>query len=100
MIFNYNKLTTMKSKYDCDDIYVVITHPWQRVKVSLDEWIRRGPGRRKLMSVVAVYCADGRELPRSTVPWRYRNTLLQRLLIYLDIIADAWADVPEGEGLS
>lgn len=90
----------MNSKHDCDDIYGVITHPWEYTKVPLDTWIKRGPGRRKLMSVAAVYCVDGRKLPRSVVPWRYRNTLLQRLLIYLDIIADPWADVPEGEGLS
>jgi len=90
----------MKSLSNCDEIYVVYTHPWKDSKVSLQTWIQRGPGRRKLMSIVAAYCEDGTELPLSVVPWKYRNTLLQRVLIFLKLLSDPWADVPEGEGLS
>jgi len=90
----------MKTSKQCDEIYVIYTHPWQRAKVSLEVWIECGPGRRKLMSVVAAYCKDGTELPISVVPWKYRNTLLQRWLIHLNLLSDPWADVPEGEGLT
>ena len=71
----------------CDEIVVIVAHPVGDIETSLETWMRNGPGGRKLVSIIRVTCKDdGRTLPMSTIPLRYRNNFLSRWLIKIGVL--------------
>ena len=70
---------------DPEDILIELDHPHGRVAVTLREWMDVGPGTRPLLRPTVV-------LPRSVIPFRYRNTRLTRALIRLGWLRDPWSD--------
>ena len=78
---------------DCTDIRVIIVHPMDDIETSLETWMRNGPGPRRYVAPVRVFCADdGRPLPLSVIPLRYRNNWLSRLLIKLGVLDNPWPE--------
>ncbi len=82
----------MPSKaYDRNQIIVTIEHPFGPLDVPLTEWIKRGPGPRRLLRPSAAYDQQtGASLPLSVIPFQYRNTSLSRLLIRLKLLPKPW----------
>ena len=79
-----------KRTLTCEEIMVVIEHPFGTLQIPLDEWMKNGPGIRKYLSPSAARCKDGTPLPLGVIPLRYRNNLWSRLLIGLGILKNPW----------
>lgn len=78
---------------DCTDIRVTIAHPMGYIETSLEMWMQNGPGERRYIAPVRVICADdGRPLPLSVIPLRYRNNGLSRLLIRIGVLENPWPE--------
>ncbi|GAA5527864.1 hypothetical protein [Herpetosiphon gulosus] len=78
-------------KPDLDHIMVTINHPFGTIETPLSEWIAIGPGTRPLLAPSAAYDTEtGAALPLSVIPFRYRNTLLSRLLVRLKLLPNPW----------
>ncbi len=81
----------MRNKDNFSEIVVTIDHPHGKMKVGLDEWIRKGPGPRKLLRPNSAYDKNtGKRLPMRVIPLRYRNNSVSRFLIRLGILSDPW----------
>jgi hypothetical protein len=77
----------------CSEIIVIVAHPMGDVETPLEAWMRHGPGERELVSISRVVCKDdGRTLPVSTIPLRYRNNFLSRWLISVGLLQNPWGD--------
>lgn len=73
------------------EIDVVIPHPYGDLLVPLEVWVSEGPGVRPLLSPKEVYDrSTGERLPKSTIPFRYRNSFFSRLFIKLRLIKSPW----------
>lgn len=79
------------SRIQSNEIVVTVQHPYGRVDMSLEKWIRIGPGDRELLRPVAVKSrlAD-RPLPLKVIPFRYRNNTLSRALIRIGFLTNPW----------
>lgn len=76
---------------DASLIEVLIDHPHGGIWTPLSTWFEHGPGSRPLLRAVAVRRGDiGASLPLSVVPFRFRNTVLSRLLIRLRLLPNPW----------
>jgi hypothetical protein len=76
---------------ECSDIFVVIRHPHGDAEISLNDWMRIGPGERKYIAPIEAKCGDdGRKLPISVIPLSYRNNWFSRWLIHLGILQNPW----------
>lgn len=72
-------------------IDVLIEHPHGDRRVPLEEWVRVGPGERRLLRPSGAVDRDtGQRLPVSVVPFRYRNTVLSRLFVRLRVLPPPW----------
>lgn len=77
---------------DPDDILVTIAHPQGNTVVPLAEWMRTGPGERRLLQPTAAWRAStGQPLPLRVIPLRYRNNGPARLLIRAGLLTDPWS---------
>ena len=77
---------------EASQISVVIGHPGGNIQVSLEEWIRIGPGPRPLVRPIkAILDETGEELSLSVIPLKYRNNSWSRLLIRLGILSNPWS---------
>lgn len=78
---------------DLRHIHVRISHPSGELSVPLAEWMRRGPGPRRLLRPHSVVDArTGHPLPLSVIPLRYRNTPWSRLLCKLGVLPHPWRE--------
>ncbi|MDP9794720.1 hypothetical protein J2S43_003232 [Catenuloplanes nepalensis] len=76
---------------DPERVLVRLDHPFGAVKVTLAEWMARGPGGRPLVRPVAAKDRDtGRDLPLSVIPLRYRNDGEARLRIAAGELESPW----------
>lgn len=81
----------MKKGKQCEKIIVTLRHSIGDVEVPLELWLQKGPGERRFVAPISVKCADnGQKLPLSTIPLKYRNNWISRLLISLKVIDDPW----------
>lgn len=77
--------------YDPEDVIVTIDHPFGRIEPTLAEWMRKGPGPRKLLRPTAARSrSTGEPLPLSVIPLAYRNDAVSRMLIAAGIIKSPW----------
>jgi len=73
------------------DILLTIEHPHGTHEVSLDQWMKVGPGDRpNLRPVRARRRETGEAAPLTLVPFRFRNGIVQRLLTRLRIMRPPW----------
>ena len=73
------------------DIEVFVAHPFGDAWISLDDWIRVGPGPRPLVAPTRARDRhSGAPLPMRVVPLRYRNNLVARALVRLGLVAKPW----------
>ena len=80
-------------EYDTEDVLVTIDHPWGAIEVALTEWIKRGPGPRKLLELSAARSRrTGEPLPLEVVPFRYRNDAASRRAIAAGEIENPWPE--------
>jgi hypothetical protein len=62
------------SDIDPANILVTVAHPFGAIEMSLDEWIRVGPGPRPLLTPISARSRmTGNPLPIDVVPIQYRN---------------------------
>ena len=58
---------------NCREIGLIISNSWGETSISLKEWRIKGPPR-KITGVKSAFCfEDGRELPISSIPLKYRS---------------------------
>ncbi|MGW6197399.1 hypothetical protein ACWF0M_14745 [Kribbella sp. NPDC055110] len=80
-------------EHDIEDILVTIDHPFGAIEVSLTEWIKRGPGPRKLLGLSAARSRrTGEPLPLEVVPFRYRNNAASRHAIAAGELENPWEE--------
>lgn len=80
-------------EHDIEDILVTIDHTWGEIEVSLTEWIKRGPGPRKLLELSAARSRrTGEPLPLEVVPFRYRNSEESRRAIADGELENPWPE--------
>lgn len=79
------------STVDSADVEVRVDHPYGEMWIPLATWIEHGPGDRPhLRPVAAREAGSGAALPISVVPFRFRNTVLTRLLVRLRVMPEPW----------
>jgi hypothetical protein len=80
-------------EHDLEDVLVTIDHPFGAIEVSLTEWIKRGPGPRKLLELSAARSRrTGEPLSLEVVPFRYRNNSASRRAIAAGEIENPWPE--------
>lgn len=73
------------------NIDVIIGHPFGDVRVSLEEWVRVGPGPRFLVKPIRALRRDtDEELPLSVIPVQYRNDVSYIRKIVNGLVPDPW----------
>jgi len=83
----------MREKHKNSEIIVVLEHPHGNVEIALDEWILKGPGERDVLRPIAARCKKtGKPLPLHTIPLRYRNNSLSRVLIAMGFLSKPWGE--------
>ncbi len=76
---------------DPDDTLVTVCHPHGDLEVPLREWIRVGPGPRKLVTILAARRkSSGVVVPMHNIPLAYHNSPTSRILIRIGLLADPW----------
>jgi len=76
---------------DRPNIDVIIRHNFGDVRVTLEEWIKNGPGPRLFIRPVKAIDRDsGEELPLDSIPFQYRNDLESIQAIIKGKIIDPW----------
>lgn len=83
---------------DYPDIVVTVQHPWSDIEVPLPEWIRIGPGPRRLVQIVAAKRrSTGQDVPMDEIPLEYHNSAHARDLQRRGQLPAPWG-VPPPEG--
>lgn len=73
------------------EIIIVMVHNFGEIETTLEDWIKFGPGSRKLLKPHKVKDkSTGKELPLKIIPLKYRNNKLSRFLIKLGFIKNSW----------
>jgi hypothetical protein len=78
-----------------DDVIVTIAHPFGDVETTLGEWIRRGPGPRRLLEITSARRADGQRVPLDEIPLEFHNSRESRRLQRLGLLPAPWGPPPE-----
>lgn len=88
-------------KKPISEIEVQISHPFSLGDfIPLETWIEWGPGPRRFVAPVEARDKLTKErVPLSTVPLRFRNTWLSRLLIKWGYIENPWPDAKGKSGV-
>lgn len=80
--------------YPPADILLTISHPHGDAHVTLEVWMKEGPGPRAgVRPTRAVHRVTGENIGLEMVPLAYRNNALSRMLIRLHILKDPWPHV-------
>ena len=91
-------VTHMGKPIDLDDSMVTVAHPWGDIKVPLDEWIRKGPGPRPFVTIVAARRrSDEAPVDLHEIALEYRNTFASRHLQRLGRLKAPWGRPPDEE---
>jgi hypothetical protein len=91
----------MISPEEYPDIMVTIAHPWGRIQAPLDEWIRRGPGPRPWVSIIAAQRkSTGEPVAMEEIPLEYHNSRESRNLQRQGRLPCPWGPPPESEPYS
>ena len=89
-----------KTICECEvrQIGIVISHPFGLdnggIKTTLNEWMEVGPGPRKNVRPIKVFCMTcGADLDLKIIPIQYRNDMESNRLINEGMIRDPWARI-------
>ncbi|HMZ81921.1 MAG TPA: hypothetical protein PLL06_19650 [Acidobacteriota bacterium] len=75
-------------------VMLVLDHPHGKLEISLEAWMRFGPGERTFLRPMAARCAlTGKSRSFNVVPFRYRNTWLSRMALALSICSNPWSTI-------
>ena len=78
-------------KIDTNKLSVAIDHPHGEIIVPMNTWIEQGPGERPLLAPsYLIYTETGEKLSLEYLPWKYRNSSLQRLLVRFGLMPNPW----------
>jgi hypothetical protein len=84
------------SPEDHADVLVTVAHPWADVETTLEEWIRRGPGPRRLVQITAARRrSTGAAVPMSDIPLEYHNSRRARALQRQGLLPCPWGPPPD-----
>jgi hypothetical protein len=74
---------------------VTVAHPWGDIETTLEEWIRRGPGLRPLVQIVAAKRrSTGEPISMDQIPLEYHNSRESRRLQRLGRLPTPWGLLP------
>jgi hypothetical protein len=80
------------------DVIVTVAHPWGDIETTLEQWIRRGPGPRPFVQIVAAKRGStGEPVPMDLIPLEYHNSPECRRLQRLGRLPAPWGPPPSGE---
>jgi hypothetical protein len=78
------------------DVIVTVAHPFGDVETTLEEWIRRGPGPRRFVEIVAARRrSTGEPISMDRIPLEYHNSPESRRLQRLGRLPAPWGLPPE-----
>jgi hypothetical protein len=78
-----------------DDVIVTVAHPFGDIETTLAEWIRRGPGLRPLLQIVAAKReSTGEPIAMDQIPLEYHNSRESRRLQRLGVRPTPWGPPP------
>jgi hypothetical protein len=81
-----------------DDIVVTVAHPWGNGYPTLTEWIATGPGRRRLVGIIAARRKSTDEpVPMSEIPLEFHNSRESRRRQRLGELPAPWGPPPDHE---
>ena len=73
------------------DLVVTLDHPHGIVEIKLNEWMILGPGSGLLLKPKSLKStASKKKVSLKTIPLKYRNSFISRLLIKLHLIPNPW----------
>jgi hypothetical protein len=85
----------MLTPSDYDDVIVTVAHPFGDVETTLSNWIRVGPGPRRLVEITAARRANGDVIPLESIPLEFHNSPRSRDLQRRGLLPAPWGPPPE-----
>ncbi|HEY3872555.1 MAG TPA: hypothetical protein VGM10_29635 [Actinocrinis sp.] len=86
----------MISPEEYADVLVTVAHPWADAETTLEDWIRRGPGPRRLVRITAARRrSTGAAVPMDEIPLEFHNSPQSRALQRQGLLPCLWGPPPD-----